>query len=191
MASQGSVTIPIHEPKFQEKLFFLISGMLVSIPMTLVLNIFPDYLLTFLSSANAALLSTVLLAPFIEEFSKAFPLFYRHAETERSIFTLGFYVGIGFGIVELVEYVVLVQAPLLVRIPLMFFHGCSTSITAYGIAKKQTLPYFLIAVGLHFSNNLFAELGPVWDVAGPVFLGLAYFLSWFLYGKTRERMIPL
>jgi RsiW-degrading membrane proteinase PrsW (M82 family) len=191
LASQDSVTIPIHKPKVQEKLFFLISGMLVSIPMTLVLNIFPDYLLTFLSSANAGLLSTVLLAPFIEEFSKAFPLFYRHAETERSIFTLGFYVGIGFGIVELVEYVVLVQAPLLARIPLMLFHGCSTSITAYGIAKKQTFPYYLIAVGLHFSNNLFAELGPIWDVAGPAFIGLAYFLSWFFYGKTRERMIPL
>jgi RsiW-degrading membrane proteinase PrsW (M82 family) len=73
----------------------------------------------------------------------------------------------------------------------MFFHASSTSITAFGIAKKHTFPYYLIAVGLHFSNNLFAELGLVWIVAGPAFLGATYFLSWFLYGKTQERMIPL
>jgi RsiW-degrading membrane proteinase PrsW (M82 family) len=191
MASPDSVTIPVHKPKVQEKLFFLISGMIVSIPMTLVLNIFPDYLLSFLSRVNAGILSTVLLAPFIEEFSKAYPLFYRHAETERSIFTLGLLVGLGFGIVELIEYVVLVQASPLVRIPLMLFHASSTSITAFGIAKKQTFLYYLVAVGLHLSNNLFAEMGYVWNVAGPALLGAAYFLSWFLYGKTKERMIPL
>jgi RsiW-degrading membrane proteinase PrsW (M82 family) len=191
MASPDSVTILIHKPKVQEKLFFLISGMIVSIPMTLVLEIFPDYLLTFLSTVQAGIVSAVLLAPFIEEFCKAYPLFYRHAETERSIFTLGFLVGLGFGIVELVEYVVLLQASLLARIPLMFFHACSTSITAFGIAKKQTFAYYLIAVGLHFSNNLFAELGPVWDVLGPALLVATYFLCWFLYGKTQQRMIPL
>jgi RsiW-degrading membrane proteinase PrsW (M82 family) len=190
MANPDNVTIPIHRPKVQEKLFFLISGIIVSIPMTLALNIFPDYMLSFLSSTNAGVISTVLLAPFIEEFSKAFPLFYRHGETERSIFTLGFLVGLGFGIVELIEYVVLLQAPLLVRLPLMFFHACSTSIIAFGIAKKQTFRYYLITVGLHFSNNLFAELGPVWILMGPVILGATYFLSWFLYGKTQERMIP-
>jgi len=158
--------------------------------MTLALNIFPDYMLSFLSSANAAVLSTVVLAAFIEEFSKAYPLFYRHAETERSIFTLGFLVGLGFGIVELIEYVVLLQAPLLARIPLMFFHACSTSITAFGIAKKRTFPYYMVAVALHMSNNLLAVLGPVWILTGPVIIGATYILSWFLYGKTQERMVP-
>jgi len=133
----------------------------------------------------------VLLAPFVEEFSKAYPLFYRHAETERSIFTLGFLVGLGFGIVELIEYVVLLQAPVVVRLPAVFFHASATSITAFGIAKKRTLPFYLIAVTLHLSNNLFAVLGPIWVLTGPPILAATYFLSWFLYGKTQERMIPL
>lgn len=190
MARQDSVTIPIHKPRVQEKLFFLISGMIVSIPLTLFINTFSDYLLSVTSTVYAGVLSTVLFAPLVEEFSKAYPLFYRHAETERSIFTLGFLVGLGFGIVELIEYVVLVQAPVLLRLPVVFFHASATSITAFGIAKKRTLPFYLVAVALHLFNNLFAVLGPVWDLGGPAFVGAAYFLSWFLYGKTGEHMIP-
>ncbi|MGB8780013.1 MAG: PrsW family glutamic-type intramembrane protease [Candidatus Bathyarchaeia archaeon] len=191
MASQDSVTIPIHKPRVQEKLFFLISGMIVSIPLTLFVYTFSDYLLSFTSTVYASVLSTVLLAPFVEEFSKAYPLFYRHAETERSIFTLGFLVGLGFGIVELIEYVVLLQEPVLIRLPAVLFHASATSITAFGIAKKRTLPFYLVAVALHLLNNLFAVLGPVWDLTGPAVLGAAYLLSWFLYGKTQEHMIPL
>jgi RsiW-degrading membrane proteinase PrsW (M82 family) len=191
MAGQISVTIPIHKPKVQEKLFFLVSGVIVSIPLTLFINIFSDYLLSFMSTLYASVLSTVLLAPFIEEFSKAYPLFYRHAETERSIFTLGFLVGLGFGIAELIEYVVLIQAPILLRVPAVFFHASTTSIIAFGIGKKRTFPYYLVVVALHMSNNFFAVLGSVWDLTGPAILGAAYFLSWFFYGKTQERMIPL
>ena len=165
--------------------------MIVSIPLTLFVTTFTDYLLSIgTSTVYAGVLSTVLFAPLVEEFSKAYPLFYRHAETERSIFTLGFLVGLGFGIVELIDYVVIVGQPLLLRLPLVFFHASATSITAFGIAKKRILPFYLVAVGLHLFNNLFAVLGPVWDVGGPAFIGAAYFLSWFLYGKTQEYMIP-
>lgn len=141
--------------------------MIVSIPLTLFINTFSDYLLSVTSTVYAGVLSTVLFAPLVEEFSKAYPLFYRHAETERSIFTLGFLVGLGFGIVELIEYVVLVQAPVLLRLPVVFFHASATSITAFGIAKKRTLPFYLVAVALHLFNNLFAVLGPVWDLEAP------------------------
>jgi RsiW-degrading membrane proteinase PrsW (M82 family) len=159
--------------------------------LTLFINVFSDYLLSSMSEFNASLLSTVLLAPFIEEFSKAYPLFYRHAETERSIFTLGFLVGLGFGIAELVEYVVLVQESILLRLPGVLFHASTTSIMAFGIAKKRPFPFYLIAVTLHLSNNLFAVLGPVLYLTGPAVIGIAYMLSWFFYGKTQERMIPL
>jgi hypothetical protein len=190
MAGQDSVTIPIHKPKVQEKLFFLVSGVIVSIPLTLFINTFSDYMLSFTSSVYAGVLSTVLFAPFVEEFSKAYPLFHRHAETERSLFTLGFLVGLGFGIAELIEYVVLIHVPILLRLPAVFFHASTTSTITFGIAKKQTFTYYLAAVALHMANNLFA-LEPVWYFTGPAILGAAYLLSWFLYGKTQERMIPV
>ena len=125
----------------------------------------------------ASILSVAVLAPLIEEFSKAYPLFYRHGETERSLFVLGFLVGIGFGVVEFIEYVVFFQAQFVLRLPGIFFHASTTSIMASGIGKKKTTVFYLVAVSLHLVNNLLAVLGPVWYVGGPVVIGLAYFLS--------------
>jgi RsiW-degrading membrane proteinase PrsW (M82 family) len=191
MAEQVSLTIPIHRPKAREKVFFLLSGVVVSIPLTSFINTFSDVLVSFMPEVYAGIFSVVLLAPIIEEFSKAYPLFYRHAETERSIFTLGFLVGLGFGIAEMIEYVVLLQYPILLRLPGVFFHASTTSIIAFGIGRKRPVPYYLIAVVLHLSNNLFAALWPFYLLGGPFIIGLTYFLSWFFYGKTRERMIPI
>ncbi|MGD0028782.1 MAG: PrsW family glutamic-type intramembrane protease [Candidatus Bathyarchaeia archaeon] len=191
MVRQASVTIPIHRPKIQEKLFFLLSGVIVSIPLTSFIYAFPDLVLSLIPKTLAATLVTVLLAPLIEEFSKAYPLFYRHAETERSIFTLGFLVGMGFGIVEMVEYVVFQQVPILLRLPGVFFHASTTSIVAFGIAKKRPGSFYLTAVALHLSNNLLATFWPLYLLGGPAIIGLTYFLCWFLYQKTKERMIPL
>jgi RsiW-degrading membrane proteinase PrsW (M82 family) len=167
------------------------SGAIVSIPLTLFISTFSDYLFILIPYNYIGLLSAVLLAPFIEEFSKAYPLFYRHAETERSIFVLGFLVGLGFGIVEFIEYIVIFQAPILVRLPGIFFHASTTSIIAFGISKKRSLWYYLLAVTLHMLNNLFASLGFVWIIGGPVITALTYLLSWLFHGKTKERMIPM
>ena len=181
------MTIPLHRPRLQEKLFFLLSGIILSIPQTLVIN---TVLYPLVPSDYLGFLSVVLLAPMIEEFSKAFPLFYRHAETERSIFVLGFLVGLGFGIVEFLEYVLIIGAPIALRIPGIFFHAAMTSTIAYGIAKKKALPFYLVAVAFHFSNNFLAEVGNVWYIGGPAIIGGAYLLSWYLYSRTKERMIP-
>jgi RsiW-degrading membrane proteinase PrsW (M82 family) len=191
MERQESMTIPVHRPKSEEKLFFLLSGVIVSIPLTAFINGFSDYLLSYMPTAYAVIVSVVLLAPFIEEFSKAYPLFYRHAETERSIFTLGFLVGLGYGITELVEYLVIFQVPIPLRLPQVFFHASTTSIIAYGIAKKKPFPYYLTAVGLHLANNLLAVTGDIWLIGGPIIILLTYYLAWYYYGKTAERMIPL
>ena len=190
MATQDSVTIPFHKPKLKEKLFFLLSGAIVSVPLTLFISQFSDYLIASMSSLYASILAVAILAPLIEEFSKAYPLLYRHGETERSIFVLGFLVGIGFGVVEFIEYVVFFQAPVVLRLPGIFFHASTTSIIAFGIGKKRPTVFYLVAVGLHLVNNLLAILGPVWYVGGPVVIGLAYFLSWYIYSRTVERRIP-
>jgi len=51
-------------------------------------------------TAFSVALLIVILAPFIEELAKVFPLFYRHGETERSLVTLGLLIGLGFGVAE-------------------------------------------------------------------------------------------
>ena len=190
MATQDNMTIPLHKPRLKEKLFFLLSGAIVSVPLTLFISQLSDYLLLLMPAIYASILSVAVLAPLIEEFSKAYPLFYRHGETERSLFVLGFLVGIGFGVVEFIEYVVFFGAPIFLRLPGIFFHASTTSIMAFGIGKKRPTVFYLVAVSLHLVNNLLAVLGPVWYVGGPVVIGLAYFLSWYLYSRTVERMIP-
>jgi len=191
MSDTTSVVIPLHKPKLKERLFFLFSGIIVSVPITLFINIFSGYLVPLpTSSTTATIISVVILAPLIEEFSKAYPLFYRHAETERSIFTLGFLVGLGFGIAEFIEYVVFFGVPIVVRLPGIFFHAASTSITAFGIGRKRAFPYYLLAVSLHLLNNLFSVLTPYSFLSfGMIFL--TYYLSLSLYGKTQNRIIPM
>jgi RsiW-degrading membrane proteinase PrsW (M82 family) len=73
----------------------------------------------------------------VEEVAKVFPLFYRHGETERSIFNLGVLVGLGFGVTEFALYVFTLNAFFIFRLPGIIFHASSAGITAYGIAKKK------------------------------------------------------
>ena len=183
--------ITLHRPDLQEKLFFFISGIIISVPLTLYIGSFTDQLCSVaaISIFYATICTTAIFTPLIEEFAKAYPLFYRHGETERSIFILGFLVGLGFGISEFIVYVLALGVPIPVRLPGLFFHAASTSITAYGIATKRALGFYLIAVILHFSNNFSALFGPVWFIGGIGAVAIAYFLSWYLYRKSSERFI--
>ena len=175
--------IPLHKPGTREKIFFFASGLLVSVPFALFFAQFYDFLPLLISSA--------IIAPFIEELAKVFPLFYRHGETERSIVTLGILIGLGFGVTELVLYVFVLGVSPLDRIPGVVFHASSAGITAYGIAKKFPLPFYLIAVGLHVANNFFALIGDQ-------FLGLivqllvlitVFYLAYYLYNKASKDKI--
>jgi RsiW-degrading membrane proteinase PrsW (M82 family) len=180
-------TIPIHKPRIGEYLFFLLSGAITSIPLTMFINVGGDYLLTGLSSTDAYLISLVLFAPFIEEFSKVFPLFYRHGETQRSILNLALCAGLGFAIVEFLEYVFILGVSPVYRLPGLLFHPASASIAAYGIATKKPIPYYFLAVLLHFANNFLAATSPI--VPSVVILAITVFISWSLYNKTKEKFI--
>lgn len=196
--SQDNTTIiPLHRPNLRERIFFFTSGVITSVPLTLFVGTFTDSLCVALPIFYATLCSTAIFAPFIEEFAKAYPLFYRHGETEKSIFTLGFLVGLGFGLSEFLLYVIVLEAPILVRLPGIFFHAASTSITAYGIATKRSVMFYLIAVILHFSNNFsalfglssnnfFAQLSARIGIVAA--LAITLFLSSQLYYKTSERI---
>jgi RsiW-degrading membrane proteinase PrsW (M82 family) len=181
--------IPPHKPSLRENLFFFISGIIISVPLTLFIGRFTNSLCALLPIFYATLCSTAIFTPFIEEFAKAYPLFYRHGETDKSIFILGFLVGLGFGISEFFLYVLILGVPILIRLPGIFFHAASTSITAYGVATKRPARFFLIAVVLHFSNNFSALFDPFWFVGGVASVAIAYLLSWRLYRKTSERSV--
>ncbi len=185
---RNDAVIILHKPSINELLFFLVCGAVLSVPFTLFIEQYASPLLTGLSPITATLLSVVILAPLIEEFSKVFPLFYRHGETQRSIFTLALFVGLGFGIVEFLTYVFALGVNPINRIPGLLFHPASTSITAYGIATKKPLPFYLVAVALHFANNMLAVFTPALPTS-VVVVAIAVLLSWQLRNRTKEKFI--
>jgi hypothetical protein len=184
--SKDKVSVPVHRPDLNEKLFFLLSGVITSVPLTLFVSNFTDSLCISLPLFYAQICSIVIFTPFVEEFAKAFPLFYRHGETTRSLFSLGFIVGIGFGFTEFLLYVFVLNQPIWIRLPGIFFHAASTSITAYGIGTHRPWRFYLIAVGLHFAINFAAIFTVIWIVVGTAALAVTYYLSWYLYKQTSE-----
>jgi RsiW-degrading membrane proteinase PrsW (M82 family) len=188
--SKDTVTIKLHKPGIKELLFFFISGAIVSVPLTLFVEQFANPFLTGLSTLDVTLLTVAVFAPFVEEFSKAFPLFYRHGETQRSIFNIALFVGLGFGVVEFFTYFFTFGLKIIPeRIPGLFFHPASTSITAYGIATKKPGPYYLLAASLHLANNFFAVLTPPVVPTSVIILAATLLISWQLHDRTKEKFI--
>lgn len=186
---EDEIIITIHKPDLKEKFFFFISGMVVSIPFTLYTGKLCKQLCFVMPILYARLCSTALVTPFIEELAKAYPLFYRHGETERSIFTLGLLGGMGFGIAEFLIYVLQLGEPIYARLPLIFFHAASTSITAYGIAKKRPFWLYLISVVLHSTNNIAAIFGLLFLISGYPILIVTFLIGWYLYRKTSDSFV--
>jgi RsiW-degrading membrane proteinase PrsW (M82 family) len=190
MATEQKEVIHVHKPDIKEKIFFFLSGILVSVPFTLFFSGFTDTLCVTLPFFFAEVCSVVIFAPFIDEFAKVFPLFYRHGETERSIMSLAILIGLGFGVTEFAIYVFTLNYSPIARIPGLIFHASSAGITGYGIAKKNPIPFYLIAVSLHLGNNLFALVGGSLSVIlGLVILIAAYLLAWRYYSRTSETVI--
>lgn len=181
--------IPIHKPKTTEMLFFFSCGIIISIPMTLLASALVDPLFGNPDPFTATLISTAFLAPVIEEFSKIFPLYYRHGETQRSILNLAIMVGLGFAIVELLEYVFLLKTPVLFRLPGLFFHPSTTMIAAYGIATKRPAPFYLLAVLLHFSANFLVAVNPFPFSVSILVIGLTVWLAYTFHSKTKDKVI--
>ena len=188
-APQDNAVISLHRPDLREKFFFFTAGIVMSIPLTLLAEQLSFSLVSVSFPVWYELLSITIIAPFIEEFAKAYPMFYRHGETERSFFTIGFLAGLGFGISEFFLYVFVYSASIWTRLPVLFFHATNTSITAYGIATKKPVRFYLGAVTLHFllNVNFFTQLNPLW-LNAIAFL-TSYLVSLRLHDKTRERIV--
>jgi hypothetical protein len=187
MGEETKTLIPVHRPGIREMLFFCLSGVIVSIPVTFFFGLFSNHLFFFLPALYMDIGLFTIFPPFIEEFAKVYPLFYRHGETQRSIFTLGFLTGLGFGVTEFFFYVFGQGVPVIVRFPGIFFHAASASIIAYGIATKRPMRFYLVAVFLHLANNILTFSEPLWLIGGPADMFITYYLSWHLYKKTSER----
>src|SRR3990170_2281178 len=186
---QEEVVIPLHRPNTSEMLFFFSCGVIMSVPITLFIVQLINPLTTGLDQFTATLISTAFISPFVEEFSKVFPLFYRHGETQRSIFNLALMVGLGFGIVEMITYTVVLGVPWYFRLPGLLFHPASTSIAAYGIATKRPIPFYLLAVGLHFANNFLALTNPFPISASILIVGFTVLASWKFHARTQEKIV--
>jgi RsiW-degrading membrane proteinase PrsW (M82 family) len=188
---KAEVVIHLHKPDASEMLFFFLCGVVISVPLTLFIYQYTDSLLVGLTPFTIALLSRALFAPFIEEFAKAYPLFYRHGETQRSIFNLAVLVGLGFGLVEMLTYVSVLGVPMEYRLPGLFFHPASTAISAYGIATKRPLLFYLIAVFLHFANNYFALTlpSPFPLLSSAFVVAITIFAFWQLRNRTKEKIV--
>jgi RsiW-degrading membrane proteinase PrsW (M82 family) len=185
-SEETKISVSVHRPDLQEMLFFLLSGIITSVPLTLFAGTFTDSLCISLPMIYAQVCSVAIFTPFVEEFAKAFPLFYRHGETQRSLFVLGFIVGLGFGFTEFLLYVFALEQSILLRLPGIFFHAASTSIIAYGIGTNRPWIFYLISVGLHFAINFAAIFSSLWIIVGPTAIAVTYYLSWRLYKQTSE-----
>jgi RsiW-degrading membrane proteinase PrsW (M82 family) len=169
--------------------FFFSCGIIMSVSITLVITSVLEPGLSGLNDPWPAVISLVVFAPFVEEFSKIFPLYYRHGETQRSILNLAILVGLGFAIVELLEYVLLLGTPVIYRLPGLFFHPSTASISAYGIATRRPAPFYLLAVSLHFGANFLSIVNPLPLSLSILVVGLTVFLAYTFYGKTKEKVI--
>jgi len=104
--------------------------------------------------------------------------------------TLGLLTGLGFGIAEFVQYVTIVGTPPIARVPGVIFHASSAAITAFGIAKKKPIPYYLIGVFLHFVNNLFAVLNDFFSIFIQLLVLLTtYLLAWRYWHMAKKDVI--
>jgi RsiW-degrading membrane proteinase PrsW (M82 family) len=145
--------------------------------------------------ASTTMIPGITIAPVVEEFLKALPLFLILPLTgrrfDRSLLVLAMASGFGFAILE--NYVYLSDLTLTGVGPILYavlrgitsslMHGCMTAIIGYGIfltsnLSKRSLPVLLfglytIAITLHALYNLlvgYSGIGRVFAISAPLTL---------------------
>lgn len=154
----------------------MVSGVVVGVPVAFFFESISHLWFTTFGIAT-------VIAPFVEEFAKADPLFYRRERTGKSLMILGLLSGLGFGMAEFFAYV-FSGVPFLIRLPAVAFHAAGTSIVAYGVYNRETPRYYALAVTLHFLNNLFGSLGLLWFVGGLGATVASYYFAWRFYNRV-------
>jgi RsiW-degrading membrane proteinase PrsW (M82 family) len=175
----ASTDVRLRRESAAERAFFFLSGIVVGVPVVLF---FESVFHLYFTSLGVA----TIVAPIVEEFAKADPLFFRYGRSGRTLMHFGLLSGLGFGIAEFFVYVS-GGAPFILRLPAIAFHAAGTSIVGYGVSRHRTLRYYSLAVLLHFLNNLFASLGLLWFVGGIGATIASYYLAWRFYRQTSKQ----
>jgi hypothetical protein len=98
--------------------------------------------------------------------------------------------GLGFGLSAFALDVFSLNAPFVAELPWIFFNAASAGLTAYGIAKRRAVPFFLLSVGLHAANSYLASTTELFYITGPLILFFTLLLAWYLYKRTSPTKIP-
>jgi len=176
-----------HRPGIYEKVFFFLSGAIISVPFPALVNSMASaFLILSLPIPLASFISLSIIAPVLEEFAKAYPLFYRHGETRRSIISLGFLSGLGFGVSEFLLYTLILSAPVVIRLPLIFFHAANTMIVAYGISRGRSLVFYLIAVFFHAFYNFSVYTNQGLNLFSLITVFASFSLALVSYRRSKE-----
>ncbi|MBI0584673.1 MAG: PrsW family intramembrane metalloprotease [Methanomassiliicoccus sp.] len=151
------------------------------------------------------------LAPIIEEFVKMMVVrrFSRYIWRPRNGLVFGAACGLGFAATEnflyegtalfTVSFAAFVSLAIIRSISSMLMHASATSISGYGVAKAKSYgdhwwPYFIAAVVMHSTFNMFASfgelfevrLGPGANIIGLMFsIGLVLITTLFLMRRIR------
>lgn len=179
-----------------KKAFFFLSGVLISVALTSHVRSFVDPLLLKIQLFKGQRWTLIipfrktLITPFLEEFAKAYPIMYRSDDNERSLVTLGSLVGLGFGIVESIQYISTGREPMIGRLLPTLFHAASTAIVAYGIAKDRPMRSYLASVTLHSLNNLSFVLKLPWHISTYPILLATFSIAVLLHRKTSPLSLP-
>lgn len=158
-----------------ETTFFLLSGIVVGVPVSLFFENIADQWFTTIGVAT-------VVAPFVEEYAKGSLLFFRYERRGRALVTLGLLSGLGFGLAEAALCLYL-GAAFILRLPAIFAHAAMTLIVAYGVHARRTAAYYSLAVVFHFLHNLLAALGTLTPSFGVTLV--SYITAAILYQRAR------
>lgn len=169
-----------------------------------------EYELFALDPSALTFLTVIVIAPIVEEAAKALGVMRsdRWMRDRRSGLVFGAASGLGFAATENLFYEGAalieggVQAFILLALVRTFssalMHAAATSISGYGVALRRFkgnswLPYYLIAVLMHATFNLFASFGDLFraqlgDAASLIGLVFAFLLVIVSIGWIRGKL---
>lgn len=156
--------------------------------------------------------SVVLMAPLLEEASKAFglPLARRHMDEVEDGIVYGTAIGVGFAATETVLYAqaalaggdawLALQTVLVRSFSSLLLHAGTSALVGFGYGMARALgrsrwtvlPYLAAAIGIHGTYNLFVALDPMLGLAANllVVLGLGLGLRLRLRELDRRGATP-
>lgn len=171
-----------------------------------------EYDIFALDPTALTFLTIIVVAPIVEEAAKALGVsksMTRTLGTPRSGLVLGAAAGLGFAATENLLYEggalieggvsAFISIAILRTFSSALMHASATSVSGYGIAKSSLgrgswLPYYLVAVLMHASFNLFASFGelfkdPLGEAAALIGLVFAFVLVIVSVTWTRKKIV--